>query len=204
MTISENRKFSPGEEYARPLETTDGALAYFRRLALSDIYGKDHPQPLEVPITWAQYNRWNDSSIPTEELDAEKLAFAKQHGLSEVGSYGSALRGKGLAMTEFSTRELTQWMPSLPERQLILWLAKAVRDSDDPPKMVEVGYGSGIVAKVFGVTRQIGVTGFDTEEKIRDRYDSGIIPDIPDWVRLFRADIWDRTELLWSEICYRY
>ncbi len=194
MVITEHEPFS-GKDYSERLDTTGEALAYFGKLPLSDIYGRDHPQPLEVPITREQYNRWSDRSIPSEELDAEKLAFAKQHGLSGVGTYGRAFSRDGFAMIEFSTRELTQWMPSLPERQLIIWLAKAVKGNSDVPQMIEVGHGSGIVAKVFGVTKEIVVIGFDTEEKIMDRYDLSVVPDIPDWVRLFKADIWDQIKL---------
>lgn len=190
MTSSEIKLLPDGKDNSDRPETKGAALAYFRKLGLSDIYGRMHAKMKEIPITQEQFHRWNNDEIPTEKRDAEITEFAKQHGIENKAGWGNTSEGTG-SIFEYSTRKLTHWMPFLDERRLMLWTAQAVGDHTRSPRFLEVGYGSGIVAKILGATQLTRVCEVDNGVSIQDRYHPDIIPDIPGWVKLLTTDIWD-------------
>ncbi len=175
--------------YGLPIspEMTDN---FFRGMSLGDFYGKDRPNPREIPITDEQFSRWYCMPSSDEERRIsyeEQLTFAKQHGIEELGG-GCGNSDTGSFLYESTTyRHITEWLPSHRERELVLCLAQSVAGEEKKPVILDAACGSGIVAKVLaadGIAQTIGV------DLLLNKMGADRLPNIGG-NKLRHTDLWD-------------
>ncbi len=169
MAQSAEREFNPSVENAR---------TFYQGLSLPDVFGKKKDNARKLQITWEQYDEfgkdWNKAR-----------KYAASFGLEDIGSMSS----QGPTIQEnISTPKLTWWLPHLEERGVILEFMKGVNPMGRP-LLLEVGYGTGFVAKLLALDRDMDVVGIDND-KDPGKYKTNRVPHIPN-TTLLGGDIWD-------------
>lgn len=163
---------------------------FFRGMSLGDFYGKDRPNPRKIPITFEQFLRWGSTPPNDEERrirHEEKMAFARVHGIEEVGGMQSHKDTGSFLEERRSYQHITEWLPYHGERQVILRLAQSVAGEGRKPVILDAGCGSGAVTKILaidGLTTTVGV------DLMLDKRGADRLPEVAG-VDLRHTDLWD-------------
>lgn len=163
---------------------------FFRGMSLGDFYGKNRPNPRKIPITTEQFFRWSGTSPNDEERrirQHEKMAFARTHGIEEIGGMQSHKDTGSFLLERTSYQNITEWLPHHEERQLILHLAQSVTGEAIKPLILDAGCGSGVATKMLAEDGSATTIGVDL---LLDKRAADRLPPVKG-AELCNVDLWD-------------
>jgi len=166
---------------------------FFRGMSLGDFYGKPRPNPRKIPITTEQFLRWGSTSPNDEERrikQEEKMAFARAHGIEEVGGMHGHKDTGSFLLERTSYQNITEWLPHHEERQLILHLAQSVTGEARKPLILDAGCGSGVVTKILAEDGSATTIGVDL---LLNKRAANRLPQVKG-EQLRHTDLWEVLE----------